>query len=59
VPAFYDLDVGGLPSRWVEMMKASIETVGARFNTHRMVSEYADRYYLPAHREAGEISVPR
>ncbi|MGZ4351994.1 MAG: alpha-glucan family phosphorylase [Gaiellaceae bacterium] len=57
VPTFYDLDVGGLPTRWTEMMKASIETIGARFNTHRMVCEYAERYYLPAHREARELSV--
>lgn len=34
------------------MMKASIAEVGARFNSHRMVLEYVERLYLPAHRGA-------
>ncbi len=37
---------------WVEMMKASIAEIGARFNSHRMVMEYVERLYLPAHRGA-------
>ena len=28
-------------------MKASMRLVGHQFNTHRMVLEYAERYYLP------------
>ena len=34
------------------MMKASIAGVGAQFNTHRMVSDYVERYYRPAHADA-------
>ena len=55
VPAFYDRDPGGVPERWVAMMKASIAAVGTTFNTHRMVAEYAEQYYLPAHREADAV----
>ncbi len=56
VPAYYELGPGGLPERWLGMMKASIAGVGARFNTHRMVADYAARYYVPAHREAAAVA---
>ncbi len=49
VPLYYDRDRSGLPVLWIEMMKASISKLGAMFNTARMVSEYAERAYLPAH----------
>lgn len=47
VPIFYDIGAGGLPRRWIARMKASIGTPCNFFNTHRMVSEYTDRFYLP------------
>ena len=50
VPAFYERDERGLPPRWLELMRASIEILGARFNTNRMVREYVETMYLPAHR---------
>jgi starch phosphorylase len=52
VPTFYDRGPDRLPLRWVEMMRGSIATVGAGFNGARMVGEYAERYYLPAHASA-------
>ena len=48
IPTFYDRDQSGVPRRWVAMMKNSIATVCAQFNTHRMVGQYTERYYLPA-----------
>jgi starch phosphorylase len=50
VPAFYDRDVDGPPQRWLETARASMRTICQRFNTHRMVGEYVERYYLEAHR---------
>ena len=47
VPAFYDDR-----ERWERMMEASIERVTPAFSSHRMVKEYADRYYAPASRGA-------
>jgi starch phosphorylase len=47
VPLFYDRDVSGLPRRWINRMKTSIETLCHFFNTHRMVQEYTERFYLP------------
>jgi len=50
VPLFWDRDRSGLPREWLTMMKASIRKLGSVFNTHRMVREYTERAYLPAHR---------
>ncbi len=49
VPAFYDRASDRIPRRWVERMKASIGRLAPFVNTHRMVSEYTRRYYVPAH----------
>jgi glycogen phosphorylase len=53
VPAFYERDESGFPRRWVEMMKVSIARVGRQFSAERMVVDYVERLYLPAHEEAG------
>jgi starch phosphorylase len=37
---------------WIATMKASIARVGARFTSARMVAEYTERFYVPAHRAA-------
>jgi starch phosphorylase len=47
VPLFYDRDINGLPRRWIARMKLSIEALCHFFNTHRMVQEYTERFYLP------------
>ena len=44
LPRFYTLDDKKVPARWVEMMRASLATIPARFNTHRMVDDYAAWY---------------
>jgi starch phosphorylase len=57
VPAYYERDESGLPRRWLDMARRSIANVGERFSSHRMVLEYLERYYLPAH-EAAAALVP-
>jgi starch phosphorylase len=47
VPTFYDRGRDGLPRLWVQRMKTAIRTICPVFNTHRMVQEYAQRFYLP------------
>jgi starch phosphorylase len=49
VPLFYDRSTDGLPRRWIEKMKASIKATGPIFNSHRMLQEYTEKYYLPAY----------
>jgi len=34
------------PKKWMSIMKSSVADVGPVFNTHRMVLEYAHKYYL-------------
>ena len=51
LPAFFERDADGLPTRWVEMMRHSIAELGTEFSTNRMVREYVERLYLPAHRD--------
>ena len=50
IPAFYSRDSSGRPREWTTMMTASIRNAGGRFSTGRMVRDYAERAYLPAHR---------
>ncbi len=52
IPAFYERGRDGMPRRWIEMMKASLANLCFFFNTHRMVGEYTERYYMPAVRRS-------
>ena len=47
VPTFYDRGADGLPRKWTQRMKASMRSVCPVFNSHRMVQEYTDRFYVP------------
>ncbi len=49
VPTFYDRRADGLPRRWIDLMKSSLGSLCHRFNTHRMVREYTEKFYLTAH----------
>lgn len=49
-PLYYDVDASGLPVRWIKMMKRSVSKIVPVFNTHRMVREYYNTMYIPAHR---------
>jgi glycogen phosphorylase len=51
LPAYYERDARGLPPRWLMLMRNSIAQLGARFNTNRMLVEYVESLYLPAHRD--------
>jgi starch phosphorylase len=46
-PLFYERDQTNYPIRWISMMKRSIYTVGKGFNMHRMLDEYAKKFYIP------------
>jgi len=50
VPAFYDRRADGLPRKWIDRMKDSMTYLCPEFNMHRMVMQYAQEYYLVAHR---------
>ena len=48
VPRYYDRPDGGIPGKWVKMMKSSIRMAFSYFSGFRMLSEYNDLFYKPA-----------
>ncbi len=57
VPRFFERNDKGLPSGWLEVMRASISGALWQFSTARMLSEYVDLLYLPTARGAQLSSV--
>ena len=47
IPMFYKRGVDGLPRDWINRMKNCISSISPVFNTTRMVSEYAKKFYIP------------
>ncbi len=54
-PLYYDRSPGGTPTSWLKMMKASMKMAMADFCSLRMISEYEERFYLPASRRFEEL----
>jgi len=52
IPAYYERTALAAPARWVETMRRSIARLGTEYSTTRMVAEYTERLYLPAHEGA-------
>jgi starch phosphorylase len=48
VPAYYDRDAAGLPTRWLTVTRRAMATALWRFSTTRMLHEYTEHLYLPA-----------
>ena len=55
IPLFFARDGSGRPREWTTMMTASIRRLGGAFSTGRMVRDYVERAYLPAHRAATDL----
>jgi starch phosphorylase len=47
VPTFYERSSDDVPREWTRVMKNSMRTVNAEFNTHRQVEDYTQRFYMP------------
>ncbi|HJP91010.1 MAG TPA: alpha-glucan family phosphorylase [Pyrinomonadaceae bacterium] len=45
VRLFYQRDNDGLPRNWIAMMKRAIQTLAPKYNSDRMVEEYARKIY--------------
>jgi starch phosphorylase len=56
LPAYYERDEDGLPQKWIALMRESIAELGPRYGTSRMVTEYVERLYLPAHESASRVA---
>lgn len=47
-PRFYDLDDSGVPTRWVEMLRHTLKSLGPKVLATRMVRDYVRQLYAPA-----------
>jgi starch phosphorylase len=47
-PRFYERGQGGLPDRWIEMVRQTLMNLGPKVLAGRMVREYVERLYIPA-----------
>lgn len=47
-PRFYDRGADGVPSRWLDMVRHTLATLGPKVQATRMVGEYVHGLYAPA-----------
>jgi glycogen phosphorylase len=55
-PRFYDKGVDGLPTRWLEMVRHTLASLGPKVIATRMMREYVNRLYSPSARSFRAIS---
>ena len=48
IPLFYTRSADNLPRAWIRRVKNSIKWIAPRFNTHRMLADYTQKYYKAA-----------
>ncbi|MBQ3634923.1 MAG: alpha-glucan family phosphorylase [Bacteroidales bacterium] len=46
IPLYYD-QTNGVPKRWVQYIKNSLNRIAPEFTTKRMITDYLNRFYLP------------
>lgn len=56
IPLFYDRGPDNIPKPWVTMMKDAMRDLCPIFNSHRMVQEYTNRFYLGSARRWNELT---
>jgi starch phosphorylase len=47
-PRFYDVDHDGVPTRWIEMVRHTLKSLGPKVLATRMVRDYVRQLYTPA-----------
>jgi glycogen phosphorylase len=47
-PRFYDNDEEGCPTRWIEMVRHTLKSLGPKVLATRMVRDYVEQLYTPA-----------
>lgn len=47
-PRFYDVDADGVPTRWLEMVRHTLKSLGPKVLATRMVRDYVRKLYAPA-----------
>jgi starch phosphorylase len=54
---FYDRDENGVPLRWVEMVRHTLQTLGPKVLASRMVRDYVHHLYTPAAQASRGLAV--
>ncbi|MFK4069396.1 alpha-glucan family phosphorylase [Streptomyces sp. NPDC029674] len=57
-PRFYEQGPGGLPDRWIEMVRRTLTRLGPKVLAGRMVREYVEKLYAPAARAHRALDTP-
>lgn len=55
VPRFYERNESNLPGSWIRSMKQCMATLTPKFNSNRQVQDYAEQYYLKAHKHHEQL----
>jgi starch phosphorylase len=53
---FYDIDSAGVPQRWVDMVRHTLQSLGPKVLASRMVRDYVHELYTPAARASRELA---
>lgn len=56
-PRFYEQGPGGLPDRWIEMVRRTLTRLGPKVLAGRMVRDYVEGLYVPAARAHRALDV--
>ncbi|MFC8132367.1 alpha-glucan family phosphorylase [Streptomyces sp. NPDC057302] len=56
-PRFYEQGPGGLPDRWIEMVRRTLTRLGPKVLAGRMVRDYVEQLYVPAARAHRTLDV--
>jgi starch phosphorylase len=59
VPMYHLGREDGVPDEWVQRMKQCLMNISPAFNCQRMVGEYMDKMYVPAHESYAELRASR
>ncbi len=57
-PKFYERDENGVPPRWIEMVRHTLQTLGPKVLASRMVRDYVECYYTPAAQSVRKTIAP-
>lgn len=55
IPLFYKRGRDNVPREWIDKIKNSMRTLAPFFNTHRMLQEYTEQYYIPVYQATVEM----
>ncbi|MFP4024826.1 MAG: alpha-glucan family phosphorylase [Thiohalospira sp.] len=54
-PAYYERNTDDIPEKWVEYIKISMTHVASKFTTHRMLTDYENKFYIKLYNRTLEM----